>query len=255
MSKQLPAIAILAGGLATRLRPITTTVPKSLVPVAGEPFIAHQLRLLAMQGGRDVVLCCGYLGEQIQDYVGDGSRFNLKVSYSFDGDKLKGTGGAIRQALPLLGPEFMVMYGDSYLPTDFVAVYESFKESGQPALMTLFRNENLWDKSNVVFRDGKIVRYDKRNQIPEMHHIDYGLGALRPETFENSSQEDVFDLASLYEQLVERGELAGYEVKERFYEIGSHEGLHETGSLLEVIRSVEAGRAGVSAPHDMDSGR
>jgi len=239
VNKAMPAVAILAGGLATRLRPITTSLPKSMLPVADKPFVAHQLRLLARQGVTEVVLCCGYLGEQIEAFVGDGSAFGCHVRYSFDGDKLKGTGGALKQGLPLLGDHFMVMYGDSYLPTDYRAIYQAFLESGKQGLMVLYRNKNLWDKSNVIFRDGRIVHYDKLRQNPEMHYIDYGLGVIRAEVLTDWNNGDVFDLSSVYVDLVERGELAGYEVSERFYEIGSHAGLNETGELLEAIRRDE----------------
>jgi NDP-sugar pyrophosphorylase family protein len=235
----MPPMAVLAGGLATRLRSITATLPKSMLPVAHEPFVAHQLRLLARQGITDVVLCCGHLGEQIVAFVGDGSAFGCNVRYSFDGDRLKGTGGALKQGLPLLGETFMVMYGDSYLPTNFRAVYQSFLQSGKQGLMTLYQNNNLWDKSNVIFREGRILQYDKRNQTPEMHHIDYGLGVMRAQVLVDWNFDEPFDLSSVYEALVSRGELAGYEVAERFYEIGSHAGLNDTSALLEAIRREE----------------
>jgi NDP-sugar pyrophosphorylase family protein len=235
---RMPRLALLAGGLATRLRPITMTVPKSMVPVAGEPFIAHQLRLLVDQGVREIVMCVGFLGEQLQEFVGDGSAFGCHVEYSFDGDKLKGTGGAIKQALPLLGDHFFIMYGDSYLPTAFAPVYQRFVDSGLQGLMTVYKNENQWDTSNVEFRDGRIIRYHKRERTPEMHYIDYGLGIVRAEVFKRWAADEIFDLALLYEELVEKGQLAGYEVGERFFEIGSHQGLGETDALfLELQRS------------------
>jgi NDP-sugar pyrophosphorylase family protein len=228
----MPRLALLAGGLATRLRPITMKVPKSMVPVAGEPFIAHQLRLLAGQGIREIVLCVGFLGEQLQDFVGDGSSFGCKVEYSFDGETLKGTGGALRQALPLLGDHFFIMYGDSYLPTSFAPVYDFYLDSGLPGLMTVYRNENQWDTSNVEFIDGRVIRYDKRTPTPDMKYIDYGLGIVRANVFDAWQANDSFDLALLYESLVARGQLAGFEVKERFFEIGSHKGLDETDALF-----------------------
>ena len=231
-SKRFPKLALLAGGLATRLRPITTTIPKSMVKVAGEPFVAHQLRFLAKQGIADIVMCVGYLGEQLQEFVGDGSAFGCRVTYSFDGEALKGTGGAIKKALPLLGEDFFIMYGDSYLPTSFAPVYDTFLKSGLQGLMTVFRNANLWDKSNVLFRDGQIMKYDKRNTLPEMDYIDYGLGVMRTEVFNAWAEDDVFDLAFVYEALVAKRQLAGYEVRERFFEIGSHEGLEETDILF-----------------------
>src|SRR5277367_1413517 len=154
-------VAILAGGLATRLRPITEKIPKSLVPVAGEPFLSHQLKLLHARGIRRAVLCIGYLGEMIQHDFGS-EAFGVKLDYSFDGEKLLGTGGAIKRALPLLGEEFFVLYGDSYLPIKYAPVAEFFQRSGKLGLMTVYRNEGKYDTSNVVFRDGEIVVYDKK---------------------------------------------------------------------------------------------
>ena len=227
----MPTIAVLCGGLATRLRPLTTHIPKSMLAVAGEPFIAHQLRMLVQAGFEHVVLLCGYLGEQIEEYVKDGNFFGCTVSYSLDGTELLGTGGAIRRALPLLGPEFMIIYGDSYCPTDYRRIYEVFKSSCQPALMTVFRNQDQWDRSNVEFRDHQIIRYDKVARDECLTHIDYGVSAFRKELF----QQEVslrFDLADLQKELVAQGRLAGLEVYERFYEIGSNKGLEETDNLL-----------------------
>jgi NDP-sugar pyrophosphorylase family protein len=208
------------------------TIPKSMLRVKGEPFVAHQLRLLRDQGIRHVVLCVGYLGEQIRDFVQDGAAFGLSVQFSFDGPVLKGTGGAIRQALPLLGNHFFVMYGDSYLPTSFSRVYERYAASDALGLMTVFRNENRWDKSNVEFGEDRIIRYDKSNPDPAMDYIDYGLGILSDAAFDGWESEDTFDLARVYEALVARGQLAGYEAKERFFEIGSHEGLAEADTSM-----------------------
>lgn len=221
-------VAILAGGMATRLRPITETIPKSLVDVAGKPFILHQLDYLRRQGLTRVVLCLGYLGEQVEDVVGDGAAYGLEVLYSWDGPRLLGTGGAIKQALPQLGQQFFVIYGDSYLPVDFQTVERDFLCSGKPALMTVLRNADRWDKSNVEFDNGKIVEYNKGAPRHEMDHIDYGLGVLSSAVLANMPPNEPFDLADLYHDLSLRGELAGHEVFERFYEIGSHKGLNET---------------------------
>ena len=222
------AVAILAGGLATRLHPITETIPKSLVDVAGIPFIVRQLAYLCRQGITDVVLCIGYLGEQVMALVGDGSSFGLKVTYSWDGSKLMGTGGALKQALPLLGEQFFVFYGDSYLPIDFRKVEESFHYSCKPALMTVLRNDDFWDKSNVLFQNNHIIEYNKRIQIPEMAYIDYGLGILSASVLNDVPLNEPFDLAEIYHDLSIQDHLAGYEVFERFYEIGSMKGLEET---------------------------
>lgn len=225
-------VALLAGGLATRLRPITETIPKALVPVAGEPFLAHQLRLLHGQGLRKVVLCVGYLGEMIERDFGDGAAFGMQLEYSFDGPTLLGTGGALRQALPKLGERFIVLYGDSYLPVDYGVVVDAFISSGKPALMTVFHNRGQYDTSNVIFADGTIRSYDKRALTPGMQHIDYGLGILTAAPVLAHAADEVFDVADVYRDLSRAGQLAGFEIKERFYEIGSHSGLAELDQLL-----------------------
>lgn len=225
-------VAILAGGLATRLKPITENVPKALLDVAGEPFIAHQLRLLSNAGFREVVLCLGYLGELIEAFVTDGSRFGLKVNYVFDGKRLRGTGGALKHALGYLGDRFAVLYGDSYLPVDYQKVIDAFAGSAKPALMTVFKNNDLWDKSNVLFESGEIRAYSKTAPTSEMQHIDYGLAVLQSDVFKTFSGSEVFDLADLYSHLVAEKRMAGYEVTERFYEIGSTTGLEELDCLL-----------------------
>lgn len=225
-------VALLAGGLATRLRPITEKVPKVLVPVAGKPFLAHQLELLHKQGIRRVVLCLGHLGEMVVKEFGDGAAYDMRLEYSFDGPKLLGTGGALRQALPKLGKKFFVLYGDSYLTCPFAPIAEFFERSGKAGLMTVYRNEGLYDTSNVVFRDGEIVVYDKKLRLPEMRHIDYGLSLFRAEVFEKYPADEKFDLADVMARLVAEKQLAGYEVPERFYEIGSHAGLAELHAML-----------------------
>lgn len=225
-------VAILAGGLATRMRPVTETLPKSLIPVAGEPFIAHQLRLLRREGVARVVLCIGHLGERIRDYVGDGARFGLAVAYSVDAAPLLGTGGALRRALPLLDEAFFVLYGDSYLDIAYAPVLDAFRRSGAPALMTVFRNEGRWDTSNVLFDGKSILRYDKKAPSPEMRHIDYGLGILSPEVLAERPAGEAFDLAEIYGALAAAGRLAGYEATRRFYEIGTPGGLADTEAYL-----------------------
>ncbi len=228
----MPPLALLAGGLATRLRPATEKVPKALLDVAGEPFVFHQLRYLRSQEVERVVICAGFLGEMIGAAVADGDRFGLAVTYSFDWPELLGTGGALAKALPLLGPEFLVMYGDSYLPTAFAPVVAAFRAAGKPALMTVYPNGGRWDTSNVEFEGGILRRYSKSNRTAAMRHIDYGLGVLREEAFKGWREKGKFDLADLYGGLVDRGDLIGYEVPDRFYEIGSPEGLQETDGFL-----------------------
>ena len=223
--------AILAGGLATRLRPITETIPKALVNVAGQPFLAHQLRLLHGAGVRKVVLCVGYRGEMIEEEFGEGAAFGIELKYSFDGPDLLGTGGAIKKALPYWVKDSW-SYGDSYLPIDYAALARAFAQSGKHGLMTVFKNENRWEPSNVWFEADEIRQYDKRNPRPEMKHIDYGLGVLRPAAFAHRPDATPFDLADLYQDLVRQKQLAGYEVEHRFYEVGSPQGLAELDSML-----------------------
>jgi len=225
-------VALLAGGLATRLRPITAKIPKLLVEVAGEPFFSHQLKLLKAAGLTRIVLCVGYLGEQIVDLYKDGSAYGVDIKYSFDGTKLLGTAGALIQAMPLLGDSFYVLYGDSYLPIDYRKIGDHFLASGKKGLMTVFENKGLYDSSNVWFQNGEIKVYDKKVKLPEMKHIDYGLGLFKASAFESYSKTEVVDLAEVQKSLVSQKELCGYEMRERFYEIGSPEGLAELNTLL-----------------------
>jgi N-acetyl-alpha-D-muramate 1-phosphate uridylyltransferase len=225
-------VAILAGGLGTRLHPATEQLPKALVRIGDRPFIHWQLALLAQQGITDVVLCIGHLGEQIRAAVDEGAASGLTVRYSCDGDVLLGTGGALRRALPMLGPSFFVLYGDSYPPCSFAAVQAAYELRGAPALMTVLRNEDRWDRSNVLFRDGRIVEYNKRAPRPGMAHVDFGLGILASRVLETCSNGAVFDLADVYQALATRGELGAYEVGERFYEIGSVAGIEATERYL-----------------------
>jgi NDP-sugar pyrophosphorylase family protein len=229
-------VALLAGGLAKRMRPLTEEIPKALLDVAGEPFIFHQLRLLAERGAGLVVVCAGYLGEMIRQAVGGGERFGLKVRFSFDWPNLLGTAGAIRQALPLLGEAFFVQYGDSYLTCDYRKVQKSFRESARVGMMTVFRNLGQWDRSNVEYENGRILTYDKINQTARMHHIDYGLGLFHRQAFDSVPVDRPSDLAELYRDLLRRGELASFEMKERFYEIGSLAGLEELRQHLNLHR-------------------
>jgi len=225
-------VAILAGGLATRLRPITEKIPKALVEVAGKPFVFHQLDWLKRQKVDQVVMCVGYLGEMIQERVGTGERWGMKIQYSFDGEKLLGTGGALQKALPLVGKEFLVFYGDSFLPIDFFPVKQAFYASEKPAMMTFLKNQGRWDRSNVEARNGKLVAYNKRAPTRIMEHIDYGLGILSASVFRDKNEKEAFDLAEVYEELTKKDQLAGFEVTARFYEIGSKKGLAETETFL-----------------------
>jgi NDP-sugar pyrophosphorylase family protein len=225
---------ILAGGLGTRMRPATETVPKALLPVAGEPFAAHQLELLRRGGVREVVYCIGHLGDQVRDYVGDGRRFGLGVSYVDEGEELLGTGGALRHAdrEGALHDEFLVLYGDSYLPIDFRTVRDAFAAVSEPALMTVFHNAGRIVASNVEFDGRRVTRYDKRQPTPAMEWVDYGVSAMQRAVLGEIPIGAPADLSDLFHELSVSGRLAGLAVDERFYEIGSTDGLREVEDLL-----------------------
>lgn len=228
-NRRLP-VAILAGGLATRMRPLTTAIPKALIQVAGRPFIDHQLALLERNGYRNVVICAGHLGDMLQQHVGSGKRFGLDVSFVDDGPTLLGTGGALRKASPRLGEAFVVLYGDSYLPIDYARVEAAFRKCRRPALMTVFRNQDKFDRSNVEFRDGIVGLYDKKHPTTEMEYIDYGLSIIHGSVLDGYPER--FDLASVFTALSMTGALAGFEIEQRFFEIGSPFGLAETENYL-----------------------
>lgn len=225
-------IIILAGGAATRLRPLTEKIPKALVNVGGQPFIAQQLRLLHFHGIRHVIISAWYRGEMIRDYVGDGGRLGIKVEYVFDGDHPLGTAGAIRHAMNIVDSPFFVLYGDSYLPCDYRAVQEFFMAAQKPGLMTVFHNQDQWDLSNVEIAGNLIQAYDKENRTPGMEYIDYGLSLFEPRVFDDLPDGKPADLKDVFKQLVRDHQLLAYPVEQRFYEIGSFEGLDELDELL-----------------------
>jgi N-acetyl-alpha-D-muramate 1-phosphate uridylyltransferase len=229
---------ILAGGLATRLRPVTETIAKAVVPVAGRPFCEYQLEWLARAGVTEVVYAIGFLGHQVRSAAGDGSRFGLAVRYVDEGENLLGTGGAVRLAYDqgVLGPGFLILYGDSYLTYDPGRAWREFERRQPDALMTVYRNEGRLEASNAQLSGGMVIRYDKRASDPlaeGMHHIDYGLSVLdRDAVVPEIPASEVVDLADVYTELSRQGRLAGVEVSERFYEIGSSHGLAELEELL-----------------------
>jgi MurNAc alpha-1-phosphate uridylyltransferase len=219
------------GGYASRMGALTEKIPKALLDVNGQPFIARQLKLLASQGLRRAVLCVGHLGGQIEAEVGDGARFGLEVEYSRDSDRLMGTAGAIVRALPKLGPAFFTLYGDSYLECDLAAVQAAFESSGKSGLMSVYRNEGRWGQSNVEYANGRIITYDKQRPTATMRYIDYGIGVFKREVFARLPDEPR-DLESVYRELLASGDLAAFEASKRFYEIGSPEGLEELRRYL-----------------------
>jgi MurNAc alpha-1-phosphate uridylyltransferase len=230
LAPTLPPICILAGGLGTRLGQRVRDTPKPLLEVAGEPFLMHQLRLLARHGARRVVMCVGYLGEQIEEMIGS-DRFGIRIDYSYDGPTQIGTLGALRRAAPRLGPRFLVLYGDTYLRIDYRAAATAWQRTGLPAMMTVLENEGRWDTSNAVFDGKRVTSYDKRSPTSSMHWIDYGLGGLEAGVLD-AGGETVSELADLYATLAQRGLLFGFAASHRFYEIGTPEALRETAEFM-----------------------
>ncbi len=225
-------VVILCGGLATRLYPVTLTIPKPLIEIDGKPFIHHQLKLLKEKGVKKVFLCTGYLSEMIEDYVDDGSLWGLDIEYSYDGDTLLGTGGAIKKLTNILPESFLVLYGDSYLNIDFEYVVKCFYSYDFPVLMTIYKNKNKFDISNIAVSNGKVIRYDKRTPDITLNYIDYGLIALQRKIFEKCPSNEPFDLSLLLSRMVDLGQVAALEIYNRFYEIGSIQGIKETETYI-----------------------
>lgn len=223
---------ILAGGVGTRLRPITEKIPKSLVPVAGRPFIDYQLELLASSGVRDVLLCIGVHGDQIRAHCGDGVRYGLRLMYSEDGPVPRGTGGALLRATPVLPEMFFVLYGDSYLLCPYAEIWSFFAGARSPGLMTVYENRNQYDRSNVVVEGNRVAVYDKSGATANLRYIDYGLSLFRKDALARVPAREACDMSELHQALIARGELLAYPVQTRFYEIGSPAGLQEFDELV-----------------------
>lgn len=220
-------MAILAGGYATRLGHLTRETPKCLIEINGRPFVDWQLDLLIENGYSDFVFCLSYKSNLIQEYLGDGSHKGVRIQYSLDGETQLGTGGAIRKALSKLGPAFGVIYGDSYLPMNYQQAEQLFLEKKSHALMTVYKNQNQFDESNVEFVDSKLLNYEKGTNNTSMHHIDYGITFFREAAFQSWADQSSFDLSKVCTQLAKHKQLEGFEVFERFYEIGSLLGIEE----------------------------
>ncbi len=227
-------ICVIAGGKATRLYPITHTIPKSLIDISGKPFIYRQFEIFKKNGINKVVLCLGVLGEKIEEYIkGENSFFrNFEIFYSYDFPVPLGTGGCILNALKYLDQNFFVIYGDSYLDINFKEISSFYEKQNKLGLMTIFKNDNLYDRSNVIYRNGKIIEYNKSVNKPEMNYIDYGLGILSKNAFNPFINQKNFDLEEVYKYLLKEDELLAYEVNSRFYEIGSKKGLEEMLNLF-----------------------
>ena len=225
-------MVILAGGMGTRLRPLTEEVPKALVPVNGKPFLLHQIELLKGHDIRDIVLCVGHLGDQIKACFGEGGRLGVRIRYSEERGTLLGTAGAIKNAEPLLEDDFFLLYGDSYLTVDYREVMRYFRRFSAQGLMVVYRNSNRFERSNVVVRDGQVAVYDKDGHTPGMEYINYGLSVLRKEALRLVPAGRPFSQEELYRLLIEQGELLAWEAEHRFYEVGSRQGLAEFRELV-----------------------
>ena len=226
-------VLILAGGLAKRIHSITKNMPKALIQICGKPFIDWQLRYLARSGIQKVILCLGHMGEDIEKYVESGDGYNLEVEYSYDGSKLLGTGGAIKKALPLLDKNFFVTYGDTFLPIDYLEVYNAFLKNKEKPIMTIYKNNNNLDESNVIYENNSLIEYNKSLKKPEMEYIDYGLSILNSDIFNNYNEGINFDLSEVMHDLSIKNQLIGHIIDKRFYEIGSYDGIHDTELFLE----------------------
>jgi N-acetyl-alpha-D-muramate 1-phosphate uridylyltransferase len=223
---------ILAGGLGTRLLPLTQSIPKAMVPVCGRPFLTYQLEYLAHHGIRDVILCVGHLGSRIESHFGDGRRFGVTIRYGHDGDRLLGTAGAIKNVDHLLDDTFFVTYGDSYTVVDFATVMEYFIGRDRLGLMVVLKNEDRWDRSNVVV-DGEHVRvYDKQPTHSGLQYIDFGVSLFRRTALRDVPKGVPVDLDEINQRLIAEQQLLAYETRDRFYEIGSVNGLQELETLL-----------------------
>jgi MurNAc alpha-1-phosphate uridylyltransferase len=225
-------VLILAGGLAKRIHSITKKTPKAMIQICGKPFIDWQLKYLANNGIKKVVLCLGHMGEDIEKYVKSGDRYNLEIQYSYDGSKLLGTGGAIKKALPLLDKYFFVLYGDTFLPIDYSEVYNAFLENKKKPIMTIYKNNNNLDISNVIYENNALIEYNKFLKKPNMKYIDYGLSILNTGIFNNYKKGINFDLSEVMYDLSIKNKLIGYPIDKRFYEIGSYDGIRDTESFL-----------------------
>lgn len=219
-------VAIVAGGLATRLGGLTRGQPKSLVRILGKPFLEYQIEFLRRGGVRDIVLCTGHLGEQIESYFGNGMRFGVDIRYSRE-PKLLGTAGALKNAQSLLADTFFTLYGDSYVFIDFRAAMSHFVARGEPALMTVYKNDDLYDRSNTAVADGLVTKYSKRERTADMVYIDYGVNLFRKAVLDMVPRDEPYSLEALHQRLIEGRQLGALEITERFYEIGSVQGLRE----------------------------
>jgi NDP-sugar pyrophosphorylase family protein len=227
-------VAILAGGQATRLNPLTQTIPKSMVLIEGKPFLQYQLESLAAHGVRDVVLCVGHLAKQVRDYFGDGSRFSVQIVYSDEGEQALGTAGALKFAEKVLADRFFVLFGDSYLMLDYAGIWDYFNRQDKLGLMVVYHNEGRYDTSDVLVKAGLVTAYERKSLLPGMIYINEGLSVLRTAALQLVPEGQSVSLQTFFGRLIERRQLLALETQQRFYEIGSFAGL---GEFRQLVRS------------------
>ena len=223
---------IICGGLATRLKKLSKNTPKSMIKIKGKPFLEYQLEDLKRQNVKDILLCVGHLSEHIQDYFKDGEKFGLNLTYSHDGDKALGAIGSIKNAEEKLEDVFFTLYGDSYVFLNYKELYNHFNRQNQNAMMTVFQNNNKYDKSNIILnRENMILQYSGEKK-PEMIYIDYGVSIFRKKVFDQIPKDTFYSTKDLYTNLVNQKQLQGYKVKKRFYHIGTPEALNEFSKFI-----------------------
>lgn len=223
---------IIAGGLATRLRPLTLSKPKSLITIKGKPFLEYQIELLKRNGIFDIVLCTGFLGEQIKSYFLEGQGFGVRIRYSQE-ERPLGTAGALKKASDLLDESFFTLYGDSYIFVDFKSLFRYFQPQSKLALMTVYNNRDRYDRSNTSVEGSLVKKYSKTDKTPDMTYIEYGVDLFRKEVLDLIPADETYGLEDLFPGLIKQKQLLSYEIKERFYEIGSLQGLKEFEYFVE----------------------
>jgi N-acetyl-alpha-D-muramate 1-phosphate uridylyltransferase len=234
VNKENLQVVILAGGKGTRLFPLTQTMPKNMIEIRGKPFLSYQIELLKKNNIYDIVICVGFFAKQIVNYYGDGKNFGVNIRYVFEKpDNLLGTAGALKNAEQYLKDEFFVMYGDSYLPVDFRAIFKEFVRWGKLGLMTVYKNANKFDKSNTSIANGLVTRYERLRKKSDLEYIDYGLLVLKKEVLKNIPSKKFVDLDFIINHLIKEKELVANEVTQRFYEIGSFSGIKDFEKYLD----------------------
>lgn len=232
-------VLVLAGGLATRLHPITLSIPKCLVPCGGHSFVDYTLAWMGANGVRRATYVVGHLGEMVIEHLQSVRYPGLTVDWISEGDIRRGTGGAVDLACARgeVGEDFLLMYGDSFLPVDFSAVWESARRLRAPALMTVFHNRGELDRSNLHFQPPLVTLYSKDPEVQhheKFQYVDFGLSYWRTEIWrKNSLNQAAWDLSTLMAKQAASGLMFGLEVHTRFYEIGSPTGLKDFDLLLQ----------------------